>query len=120
MEKIVSIPADLLERAREIPGAVKEARKASYACRQARSVLHEILSDLSDEALAYVWRPIVYAYLWTDAHGHDLMIDDDMYRIGLYGMIANGSPEAVERLDKWRLTIERSMGKKAHDVERRR
>ena len=120
MEKIVSIPADLLERAREIPGAVKKARKASYACRQARSVLQEVLSALSDEALAYVWRPIVYAYLWTDAHGHDLMTDDDMRRIGLYGMIANGSPEAVERLDKWRLTIERSMGKKAHDVERKR
>ena len=113
MEKIVSIPADLLERAREIPGAVKEARKASYACRQARSVLHEILSDLADEALAYVWRPIVYAYLWTDAHGHDLMTDDDMRRIGLSGMIANGSPEAVERLDKWRLAIEKNMGKEA-------
>lgn len=120
MDKTINIPADLLERVREIPGAVKEARKASYACRQTRSVLQEILSDLSDEALVYVWRPILYAYCWTDAHGHDLMTDDDMRRIGLSGMIANGSPEAVERLEKWRLAIERNMRKNANDIERKR
>lgn len=79
----------------------------------ARSILVKILSELSDEALVYVWRPIMYAYLWTDGHGQNRLTDDDMYRLHLSGMIANGSPAAVERLDKWRRAVERNMGKEA-------
>ena len=80
----------------------------------ARSILQKTLSELSDEALVYVWRPIMYAYLWTDGHDHDRLTDDDMNRIHLSGMIAHGSPEAVESLDKWCLAVEHNeMRKKA-------
>ena len=116
----ITIPADLLERVKTIPGAagmtdsqlVTTCLEAGLATAEkekttaARSTLVKILSALSDEALAYVWRPIMYAYLWTDCHGHDRLTDDDMRRISLSGMIANGSLVAVERLDKWRLAVE--------------
>ena len=71
----------------------------------ARSLLSKILSELSDEALAYVYRPIMYAYLWTDAHDHDRLTDDDMRRIHLSGVIANAPPHVVERLDMWRRAV---------------
>lgn len=71
----------------------------------ARSLLSKILSELSDEALEYVYRPIMYAYLWTDVHGHDQLTDDDMHRIHLYGVIANASPQVVEQLDMWRKAV---------------
>lgn len=77
-----------------------------------RSDLINTLSMLSDDALEYVWRPIMYAYLWTDCHGHDQLTDDDMFRIQLSGMIAHGSPEEVKSLDVWRLAIVRNALKK--------
>lgn len=128
MEKTITIPADLLERVREVPGAsgmedsqlVSRFLEAGLATAEkekattARSTLQKILSELSDEALVYVWRPIMYAYLWTDGHGHDRITDDDICRIHLSGMIAHGSPEAVESLDKWCLAVEHNeMRKKA-------
>ena len=127
MEKTITIPADLLERVREIPGVdgltdnqlVSLCLEAGLAAAEreeiatARSILEETLSTLSDEALVYVYRPIMYAYLWTDGHGHDRLTDDDMRRIHLSRMIAHGSPEAVERLDKWRNAVEKNMGKEA-------
>lgn len=127
MRKTITTPADLLERVREIPGAtgmtdaqlVSTCLEAGVATAEkeettaARSTLVKILSALSDDALAYVWRPIMYAYLWTDGHGHDRLTDDDMRRIHLSGMIAHGSPVAVERLDKWRRAVDRNMGREA-------
>ena len=123
----ITIPAALLEQVKEIPGAagmtdsqlVSTFLEAGLATAEkeeataARSTLVKILSALSDEALAYVWRPIMYAYLWTDGHGQNRLTDDDMRRLHLSGMIANGSPAAVERLDKWRRAVERNMGKEA-------
>lgn len=73
----------------------------------ARSFLSKILSELSDEALEYVYRPIMYAYLWTDFHDHDRLTDDDMHRIHLSGMIAHSSPKAVERMDELCHAVER-------------
>ena len=127
MNKTITIRADLLERVKEIPGAarmtdsqlVSTCLEAGLATAEkeeaaaARSTLVKILSALSDEALAYVWRPIMYAYLWTDGHGQNRLTDDDMRRLHLSGMIANGSPAAVERLDKWRRAVEQNMGKEA-------
>ena len=127
MKKTITIPAALLERVREIPGAsgmedsqlVSRFLEAGLATAEkekattARSTLQKILSELSDEALVYVWRPIMYAYLWTDGHGHDRLTEDDMHRIHLCGTIAHGSPAAVERLDKWRKAVEQNMGKEA-------
>lgn len=65
----------------------------------ARSLLSKILSELSDEALEYVYRPIMYAYLWTDGRGHDQLTDDDMHRIQLY---AAASPQVLKVLDMLR------------------
>lgn len=118
MKKPIAIPADLQERVREIPRATNTGDQAPEALaaaetEQARSTLIKTLSALSIEALAYVWRPIMYAYLWTDGHGHDRLTDDDMNRLHLSGMIAHGSPAAVEHLDKWRMAVERNMGKEA-------
>lgn len=127
MRKTITIPADLLERVKTIPGAagmtdsqlVSTCLEAGLATAKkeeattARSTLQKTLSALSDEALVYVYRPIMYAYLWTDGHGHDRLTDDDMRRLHLSGMIAHGSPAAVERLDKWRKDVERNMGKEA-------
>lgn len=127
MEKTITIPARLLERVREIPGAddmtdsqlvslCLEAGLAAAAREEiaaARSILMKTLSKLSDEALVYVYRPIMYAYLWTDGHEQDRLTDDDMRRIHLFGAITNGSPEAVERLDKWRRAVEWNMRKEA-------
>lgn len=70
----ITIPADLLERVKEIPGAagmtdsqlVSTCLEAGLATAEkeettaARSTLVKILSALSDEALVYVWRPIMY------------------------------------------------------------
>ena len=120
MNKTITIPAELLERVKTIPGAagmtdnqlVSTFLEAGLATAEkeetttARSTLVKILSELSDDALVYVWRPIMYAYLWTDGHGHDKLTDDDMRRISLSGIIANGSPEVVEQLDKWRWAVE--------------
>ena len=127
MEKTITIPAELLARVREIPEAdgltddqlvslcleagLDAAEREEMAT--ARSILEKTLSVLSDEALVYVYRPIMYAYLWTDGHGHNRLTDDDMRRVHLSGMIAHGSPAAVERLDKWRHAVERNMGKEA-------
>ena len=122
MEKTITIPARLLERVQEIPGAdgmtdsqlVSLCMEAGLAAAKkgeataARSILVKTLLKLSDDALAYVWRPIMYAYLWTDGHGHDRLTDDDMRRMNLSGVIAHGSPKLVETLDRLRLGVERS------------
>lgn len=127
MEKTITIPAALLERARELPGLSKmDDSQLVSICLEAgldaaereeiataRSILEKTLSALSDEALVYVYRPIMYAYLWTDDHGQNRLTDDDMRRIQLSGMIANGSPEAVKRLDKWRVAVMQNMGMEA-------
>ena len=127
MNKTITVPAALLERVRELPGTagmedsqlISRFLKAGLAAAEreeisaARSTLLKILSVLSDDALVCVWRPIMYAYLWTDFHDHDRLTDDDMCRIHLSGVIAHGSPELVERLDKWRHALESAMGKEA-------
>ena len=68
----------------------------------ARSLLSKILSELSDEALEYVYRPIMYAYLWTDGRGHDQLTDDDMHRIHLYAAASTASPQVLKVLDMLR------------------
>lgn len=68
----------------------------------ARSLLSKILSELSDEALEYVYRPIMYADLWTDGRGHDQLTDDDMHRIQLYAAASTASPQVLKVLDMLR------------------
>ena len=104
MEKRITIPTDLLAQFKELPCTAEKEKNTA-----ARSILVKILSALSDEALDYVWRPIMYAYLWTDCHGHDRLTDDDMHRIHISCLTTNGSPAVVERLDSLCLAVEKNM-----------
>lgn len=72
----------------------------------AREELMEMLSELSDRALEYVWRPIAYAYNWTDDHGMELLSQDDLWRMSLVCAVAHGSPETVDRLADYRAFLE--------------
>lgn len=64
----------------------------------ARIELIRMLMELTDEALKYVYRPIAYAYLWTDQRDPDRLTEDDLSRIQLIGDVANSSPEVVSRV----------------------
>lgn len=79
-----------------------------------REKLMDVLSKLNDDSLKYVWRPIMYAYLWTEQADPDSLTDDDMERIQLYGAIANGPADDVKqaaqllrRLDRSRMEEQR-------------
>lgn len=63
-----------------------------------RPELLQMLAELSDEALAYVWRPIVYAYYHTDGRDGDRLTDEDAMRMSLISAAAHESAEFVERL----------------------
>lgn len=73
-------------------------------CR-ARVELMKILAELSDEALEYVWRPIVYAYYWTDGHDQVILSEDDRERMLLICVVAHESPEFVNKLSRYRLFL---------------
>ena len=45
---------------------------------RARMELVRMLTELSDGALEYVWRPIAYAYCLTDEHNVDVMTPEDI------------------------------------------
>lgn len=62
-----------------------------------REKLLDVLSKLNDDSLKYVWRPIMYAYLWTEQADPDSLTDDDMERIELYGAIANAPADDVKQ-----------------------
>lgn len=68
----------------------------------------EMLSELSDKALAYVWRPIAYAYNWADENGVELLSEDDVWRMTLVCAVAYGSPETIDRLSSYRAILERN------------
>ncbi len=73
---------------------------------RARIELLRMLSELSAEALEYVWRPIVYAYYWTDDRNQALLTDDDRNRFSLISVAEYGSPKLVSRLNDWRRAIQ--------------
>ncbi len=80
---------------------------------RARAELLRMFSELSAEALMYVWRPIVYAYYWTDEHNQDLITIDDINRISLISAVAHDSPELVRALDASRCWIQRTEREKS-------
>ena len=45
--------------------------KASVSMQEARTTLAKMLLALSGEALEYVWRPIIYAYYYSDGRDPD-------------------------------------------------
>ncbi len=80
---------------------------------RARAGLMRMLSELSVDALEYVWRPIVYAYYYTDYHDMDMLTDDDSKRFDLIGAAAHGSPEFISRLDDWMITLQQAEWERA-------
>ncbi len=80
---------------------------------RARDSLIQMLSELSVDALEYVWRPIVYAYYWTDKRNQSLLTDDDVYRFSLICTAVNDSPELVRELSDWRIYLQRAEWEKA-------
>ena len=63
---------------------------------RARVELMRMLTELSDEALEYVWRPIAYAYYHTDNHDNNVLSDEDVHRILLVISVANDPAEIVQ------------------------
>lgn len=80
---------------------------------RARANLIQMLSELSADALEYVWRPIVYAYYYTDNRDADTLTDDDSKRLSLIGVAAHGSSELVSRLNSWSFWLQRAEWEKA-------
>lgn len=64
---------------------------------RARVELMKMLTELSDDALKYVWRPIAYAWHYADDNDSDVMTDDDLDRMCLIGAVAHGSQTVIYR-----------------------
>lgn len=71
----------------------------------ARVELMRLLTELSDDALEYVWRPIAYAYYWTDGHDMNILSEDDIKRFHLIVAAAYESSETVRVMDIFRLGL---------------
>ena len=78
----------------------------------ARLTLAKMLLALSDDALEYAWRPIVYAYFFIDMRGPDRLTDDDVKRLGLIRAAAHGGGELISRLDVVRRAYARILAEK--------
>ena len=63
---------------------------------EARLKLTEMLLALSDEALEYAWRPIAYAYYYTDGRDPDRLTSEDAARLTLIGVAAHGDAARKE------------------------
>ncbi len=72
-----------------------------YDPSRARVSLIRMLTELSEDALDYVWRPIVYAYNWVDAHDMNSMTKDDDNRLGLLVDMTYGPSEVVSLINKF-------------------
>ena len=83
---------------------------------QARTTLTKMLLALSDEALEYVWRPIVYAYYYTDQRDPDRLTDDDVKRLSLIGVATHSGEKLVSRLDAVRRAYESVLAEKGVPV----
>ena len=68
---------------------------------RARVELMRMLTELSDDALKYVWRPIAYAWHYTDGNDPDVMTDDDVNRMYLVRAVAHDNPYVVSRTCVW-------------------
>lgn len=64
---------------------------------RARVELMKMLTELSDDAIEYVWRPIAYAWHYTDFNDPDVMTEEDLDRMCLVGAVAHGSQTVIYR-----------------------
>lgn len=84
---------------------------------RARMELMRMLTELSDNALEYVWRPITYAHCLTDGHSIGTMTHKDMDRFGLIASAANDSPEVVHKANLYRLAVCRDLAMQRRRAE---
>ena len=83
---------------------------------EARITLTKMLLALSDDALEYVWRPIIYAYYYTDQRDPDRLTDDDVKRLSLIRVATHSGEKLVSRLDAVRWTYESVLAEKGVSV----
>ena len=91
---------------------LEKNEKASVSMQAARITLIKMLLALSDDALEYVWRPIIYAYYYTDQRDPDRLTDDDVKRLSLIGVAARSGEKLVSRLDVVRRAYESVLAEK--------
>ena len=101
----------------ELEMKCRELRQLQNLIEEARITLTKMLLTLSDDALEYVWRPIVYAYYYTDQRDPDRLTDDDVKRLGLIGAAAHGGEKLVSRLDVVRRAYESVLAEKGAETE---
>ena len=82
----------------------------------ARITLTKMLLALSHNALEYVWRPIIYAYYYTDQRDPDRLTDDDVKRLSLIRVATHSGEKLVSRLDAVRWAYESVLAEKGVSV----
>ena len=82
---------------------------------KARITLTKMLLNLSDDALEYVWRPIIYAY-YTDQRDPDRLTDDDVKRLSLIRVATHSGEKLVSRLDAVQWAYESVLAEKGVSV----
>lgn len=78
---------------------------------QTRLKLMRMLTELSDDAMKLVWRPIAYAYYFTDDHGADTLTNDDLDRLGLIVSAATDPTEVAHEVNLYLASIHRDNDK---------
>ena len=84
---------------------------------RARMELVRMLTELSDGALEYVWRPIAYAYCLTDEHNVEAMTPEDMARFGLIISDADISPDVAREVNLYRLAVCRDLAMRRKEAK---
>lgn len=79
---------------------------------RARMELVRMLTELSNDAMKLVWRPITYAYYFTDNHGADTLNDDDLDRLGLIASAATDPTEVTHEVSLYRADVHRDYAKR--------
>ena len=79
---------------------------------QTRLKLMRMLTELSNDAMKLVWRPITYAYYFTDSHGADTLNDDDLDRLGLIVSAATDPAEVAHEVSLYRAAVHRDHAKR--------
>jgi len=70
-----------------------------YDPSRTKASLTHMLIELTDEALEYVWRPIVGAYNRTDNHNPKAMSKEDVNHYRLIDVAAHGSARDIAAFD---------------------
>lgn len=75
---------------------------------RAKAELMRMLTELSDDALRLVWRPIVYAYYFTDDHNAMALTGDDVDRLGLISSAAIDPSDVTHEVSLYCSDVRRS------------